>query len=73
MIIEPSKKNPPWKAGLLLWCVVMLLLAWWPWNVWLVVLGVAYAYRLQGGSYQASSPPIRAKPRSAEPEPLKRV
>jgi hypothetical protein len=45
------KKAPRW--ALLFGCVAVFLLAWWPWNVWLVVLGAAYAYRLQGGSYRS--------------------
>jgi hypothetical protein len=34
---------------LLVWSVLAFLLAWWPWNVWLVV-GAAYASRLKGRS-----------------------
>jgi threonine/homoserine/homoserine lactone efflux protein len=29
------KKAP--RGALLVYCVVVFLLAWWPWNVWLVV------------------------------------
>jgi hypothetical protein len=61
--IEPSKeKAPGW--GLLVYCVVVLLLAWWPWNVWLV-FGAAYASRLKSRNARAllaadtSQAPIR--------------
>jgi len=42
--IDTSKKKAPRRA-LLVYCVVVFLLAWWPWNVWLIV-GAAYASRL---------------------------
>jgi hypothetical protein len=41
-----SRKNPPVRAGLLIYFVVVMLLAWWPWNVWLV-FGAAYACGLK--------------------------
>jgi hypothetical protein len=41
------KKAPQW--GLLICCVVVMLLALWPWNVWLV-FGAAYASGLKRGN-----------------------
>jgi hypothetical protein len=29
------------KARLLIYCVVVMLLAWWPWNVWLILIAAA--------------------------------
>lgn len=43
--IEPSNKKAPRRA-LLVYCVVVMLLAWWPWNAWLV-FGAAYACGLK--------------------------
>jgi hypothetical protein len=40
-----SIKKAPQRA-LLLYCVGVFLLTWWPWNVWLVI-GAAYASRLK--------------------------
>jgi hypothetical protein len=41
-----SKRNGPgW--GLTLYFVLVILLAWWPWNFWLLVLGAACYRGLQ--------------------------
>jgi hypothetical protein len=40
----PMKKAP--RKALLVYCVMVFLLAWWPWNVWLI-FGAAYASRLK--------------------------
>jgi hypothetical protein len=40
----PNKKAP--RRALLVYCVVVMLLAWWPWNAWLV-FGAAYACGLK--------------------------
>jgi hypothetical protein len=39
------KKKPPGRAALLIYSVAVLLLAWWPWNV-LLLLGIASGGRL---------------------------
>jgi hypothetical protein len=44
--MEASKKKPPLRAALLIYLVAVMLLAWWPWNVWLIV-GATYAGKLR--------------------------
>jgi hypothetical protein len=46
LIIEPSKKNLPWKAGLLVYCVAVILLAYAPWNLGLLLVGCCLSRRL---------------------------
>jgi len=43
--IDTSKKKAPRRA-LLVYCVVVFLLAWWPWNI-LLLIGVPAAGRLK--------------------------
>jgi hypothetical protein len=42
-IMDSQKKKPPLRAALLVYCVVVFLLAGWPWFVWLI-FGPTYAY-----------------------------
>jgi hypothetical protein len=40
-------------AVLMAYCVVVAMFATWPWNVWLLFFGTAYAESLQGRSILA--------------------
>src|SRR4051812_10076523 len=45
-IIDASKKKPPRRTALLIYCVAVFLLAWWPWNL-LLLLSLPAGGRLQ--------------------------
>ena len=51
----------PARAGLLVYCVMVALLAWWPWNVWLI-FGAAYASGLKGRRNRSFSTANLGKP-----------
>lgn len=46
-MIRPTSMRKP--LILLAYTTAVLLLAWWPWNAWLVFLGAAWRWHLQGG------------------------
>jgi hypothetical protein len=46
LIIDFPMKKPPRRTALLIWCVAVVLLAYAPWNLGLLIIGCSFSRRL---------------------------